>query len=78
MKFDINKINDYINKGLIIKQNHPTFPISIYNYSRECQYNNLWDDLTISCRGLILDNDGKSYRQAIMKLIKPIQKNVEN
>jgi RNA ligase len=58
MKYDLTILADYISKGLVIKQNHPTLPLSIYNYSRECQYNGLWDDITLNCRGLVLDNKG--------------------
>jgi RNA ligase len=58
MKYDLEVLSDYINKGLVIKQNHPTLPLSIYNYSRECQYNKEWDDITLNCRGLVLDNEG--------------------
>ena len=58
MKYDLEVLSDYINRGLVIKQNHPTLPLSIYNYSRECQYNKDWDDITLNCRGLVLDNEG--------------------
>ena len=58
MKFDINILNDYLEKGLVVKNNHPTLPISIWNYSRKCQYDNKWDEITKQCRGLILDQEG--------------------
>lgn len=58
MKYDLNILNDYIEKGLVIKQVHPTLPLSIYNYSRTCQYGRLWDEITLNCRGLVLDNEG--------------------
>ena len=58
MKFDLNILNDYLEKGLVVKNDHPTLPISIYNYSRTCQYENNWDEITKQCRGLILDNEG--------------------
>jgi RNA ligase len=58
MKYDLNILSKYIDEGLVIKQVHPTLPLVIYNYSRECQYNSKWDDITLNCRGLVLDNDG--------------------
>ena len=58
MKYDLDILNDYIEKGLVIKQVHPTLPLSIYNYSRTCQYGGLWDEITLACRGLVLDNEG--------------------
>ena len=58
MKYDINLINKYVEDGLVVRQNHPEYPISIYNYSRMCQYEGKWDDITLACRGLVLDNEG--------------------
>ena len=58
MKIDLNILNDYLEKGLVVKNDHPTLPISIWNYSRTCQYENKWDEITKQCRGLILDQEG--------------------
>jgi RNA ligase len=58
MKYPLNILNHYIEKGLVIKQDHPTLPLSIYNYSRTCQYDKLWDEVTLDCRGLVLDSEG--------------------
>ena len=58
MKYDLTILSKYIDEGLIIKQVHPTLSLSIYNYSRECQYDGKWDDITLNCRGLVLDNNG--------------------
>jgi RNA ligase len=58
MKYDLNILNKYIDEGLVIKQVHPTLPLTIYNYSRQCQYDGKWDDITLNCRGLVLDNKG--------------------
>lgn len=55
MNFTILK--KYIDDGLVVKQDHPTLPLSIYNYSRTCQYDKLWDDITLQCRGLVLDGE---------------------
>jgi RNA ligase len=58
MKYNLEVLSDYIDKGLVVKQNHPTLPLSIYNYSRTTQYDGMWDDITLNCRGLVLDNEG--------------------
>ena len=67
MTLDINLLNDYIEKGLVVKNDHPTLPLSIYNYSRTCQYENKWDDITKMCRGLILDKEGNVVAKAFDK-----------
>jgi len=43
--------------GRVTARRHPTLPYTIYNYSPEVQYSNKWDEVTLSCRGLILDDD---------------------
>ena len=58
MKYDLNILNEYIAKGLVIGQAHSTLPLAIFNYSRTCQYDRLWDDITLNCRGLVLDTKG--------------------
>ena len=58
MKYNLEVLEEYIDKGLVVKQNHPTLPLSIYNYSRTTQYDGMWDDITLNCRGLVLDLEG--------------------
>ena len=67
MTLDINILNEYLEKGLVVKNDHPTLPLSIYNYSRTCQYENKWDDITKMCRGLILDKEGNVIAKAFNK-----------
>jgi RNA ligase len=67
MKVDINIINEYVAKGLVDKNSHPTLPIAIYNYSREVQYEGKWDDITKMCRGLVLDGDGNVIAKSFNK-----------
>jgi hypothetical protein len=35
---NIEKLNDYVLKGKLRKQVHPTLPLIIWNYTRETQY----------------------------------------
>jgi RNA ligase len=58
MKYNLEVLEEYIDKGLVVKQNHPTLSLSIYNYSRTTQYDSMWDDITLNCRGLVLDLEG--------------------
>lgn len=67
MKFDLNILNRYIEKGLVEKNDHPHYPISIYNYSRECQFTQAWDEITLACRGLVLDNEGNVVARSFNK-----------
>jgi RNA ligase len=59
MKYNLELLHKhYIDTGKVVKQNHPTLPLSIYNYSRTTQYDGNWDRYTLACRGLVLDNEG--------------------
>lgn len=42
--------DDYINV-----QKHPTADLYIYNYSPKAQYDRLWNEWTLTCRGLIMN-----------------------
>jgi RNA ligase len=60
MIININNYKEQIDKLVADKviriDNHPTFPLSIYNYTHKCMYGKLWDDITEQCRGLIVNN----------------------
>lgn len=32
-------------------------PLSIYNYTTRCTFDSAWDDVTVACRGLVLNRD---------------------
>jgi RNA ligase len=44
--------DDYINVN-----KHPTADLYIYNYSQKAQYDRVWNETTLACRGLILDGN---------------------
>lgn len=67
MIYSLELLKQYEDKGLVTKQNHPSLPLSIYNYSRGVQYEKLWDPITLDCRGLILDNDGRVVGKSFPK-----------
>jgi len=43
---------------LLIKQTHPTKDLCIWNYTPRVQYESLWDDITMQCRGLVTNSKG--------------------
>lgn len=60
-KYGINMLQilkDYEQRRLVCFQRHPTLPLSIWNYTPECQYSGMWDDITVQCRGLVVHDDG--------------------
>lgn len=51
----LNTIKQYAEKGLVTLGYHPTFPLVIAKYTRECQYIGHWDEITTQCRGIVFD-----------------------
>lgn len=54
---DPERLEELVAEGLIRAQSHDYMPIKIYNYTEKVQFNRWWNDYTLACRGLILDND---------------------
>jgi RNA ligase len=66
-KIDLKVLNSYIESGLIEKNPHPSLPIDIFNYSRQCQYLGLWDEVTLAMRGTVIDRRGNIIASAFKK-----------
>ena len=54
---DVIELKRLISEKYIRVQKHPTEELYIYNYSAKCQFESYWTELTMMCRGLILDNN---------------------
>jgi hypothetical protein len=63
----LEKLHKYLEEGLAMKQIHPTLPLTIWNYTPKTQYDNLWDEVTLMCRGLVTDNDGNIVARPFKK-----------
>jgi RNA ligase len=55
----IESLEKYYQEGLLQKQTHPTKDLYIWNYTPKVQYESLWDDITMQCRGLITTHSGE-------------------
>lgn len=67
MNVDVEEINIRIASGLINTTKHPQLPLTIFNYTKRCQYENLWDEYTRMCRGLILNSDNEIVSRPFKK-----------
>ena len=54
---DTEKLHKHVADGVVREQRHASLPLSIFNYSERCQYDRLWDDVTLQCRGLVMHGD---------------------
>lgn len=60
-------LDKYVAEGWLISQVHPKLPLTIYNYTQATQYEAKWDEVTLSCRGLVFDNDGNQVSHPFKK-----------
>jgi len=66
-KLDWNVLKDYVDNNLIIANKHPEYDIWILNYSPKAQSKKFWDEYTMSCRGMVIDADGKILARPFQK-----------
>ncbi|WP_406263019.1 T4 RnlA family RNA ligase [Streptomyces sp. NBC_00191] len=45
-----------LDAGHVSRKAHPELPLSIYTYTRTCQYERVWNQVTRRCRGLVADD----------------------
>jgi RNA ligase len=55
---NLETLHRYHEDGLLYNQTHPTLPLTIWNYTEKVQYEGLWDEVTLQCRGLVTDDNG--------------------
>lgn len=53
--FDADLLTAMIDGGYVRVQRHPGLPLVIYNYTERAQYDQVWNPVTLACRGLICD-----------------------
>jgi hypothetical protein len=63
----LETLNKYYEDGWLIKQTHPTLPLTIWNYSQTTQYEGKWDEITLQCRGLVTDDMGNVVARPFKK-----------
>lgn len=57
LPFKISELEYMIKQKYVSVQKHPTADIYIYNYTQNAQFDSVWNNVTLNCRGLILDGD---------------------
>lgn len=55
----LNILAEYARERLITTRPHQELPLLIHNYTPECQYGFLWDEITLQARGLVTTDTGK-------------------
>lgn len=58
MIMDLDVLRKYEEDKLITCRAHENGELLIWNYTQRCQFDRIWDDVTMQCRGLITDVRG--------------------
>lgn len=56
-----------VEAGYITRRRHPLHDLYILNYTPKAQYERLWNETTTSCRGLVVDGDGRIRARCFRK-----------
>lgn len=63
----IEKLEQYIAEGMVSKRKHPSLPLYILNYTAATQFAWTWDEVTLNCRGLVVDEDYNIVARSLPK-----------
>lgn len=61
------KLDEYVKMGLVRSQTHPELPLTIYVYSELASFERLWNNVTMACRGLVVDDKGRCIVRCLTK-----------
>jgi RNA ligase len=67
MSVTLEEINEYVKNGLVSLSRHPELPLSVACYTRTCQFDRAWDEVTKVCRGLVIHDDGRIIGRGLPK-----------
>lgn len=65
--FDVDKLGQLIHSGYISARRHPHLELNVLNYTPKTQYEQLWNEVTLRCRGLVVDRDGEIVANCMQK-----------
>jgi len=58
---------EMLREGYVCLQRHPAAPLFIYNYTPKAQYERVWNEVTLQCRGLILNQEAEVVARPFRK-----------
>jgi len=65
---DENKLKEEVKLGYISERIHNSLPLKIYNYTPVTQYSQHWNEVTLQCRGLIINDAGTVIARPFEKI----------
>jgi RNA ligase len=65
--FEQDALESAVSEGFVRSQRHPSLPLTIYGYTEKATFENRWDVVTSTCRGLILEDGGRVVARPFQK-----------
>lgn len=78
IKMDFQLLQELIRENYIHVQAHHSGELFIYNYSPKAQYDRLWNEWTMQCRGLIMDKNNNIIARPFKKFFNLEEHRQEN
>lgn len=72
--FDRKGIDRHIGKSTLKVATHDRLPLYVYCYTQRCERMRTWDQVTVTCRGLVRDNKGRVISRGFQKFFGQGQK----
>jgi RNA ligase len=60
-------LDAFVEAGYVSRRRHPLHDLWILNYTPKTQYEGLWTETTMSCRGLVVDGDNRVRARCFRK-----------
>ena len=64
---DKERLLEEIANGNVSRKKHPDFDLYIHKYTSHCVFEKNWNEITLACRGLVLDGDFNIIANCIPK-----------
>lgn len=74
---DFDNLDKMIAEKVISVQKHPTLDLYIYNYTQKAQFDRIWNNETLQCRGLIMDGNRNIVSRPFRKFFNMGELDVE-
>lgn len=75
---DTDLLEKHVRNGYVSARRHPHLPLTVFNYTPKSQYENLWDEVTLRCRGLVVDKYGVVVANCMKKFFNYGEPNAKN
>jgi RNA ligase len=67
MKLNKQTLDEYVAKDLLSCRKHPTLDLYCLKYTADTQFSCAWDEITLNCRGTVVDGEGNVVTRPLDK-----------